>query len=70
MPQYFLSIAETVTSNTLKNSDIIDVCNKANEYLIDVFKTTFPPINYDHVTTNEIGNIIDKLRMTNSISKY
>jgi hypothetical protein len=45
---------------------IYTVCNKANEYLIDVLKTTFPPINYGHVTTNKIGNIIDKLRMTNS----
>jgi hypothetical protein len=40
--KYFLSIAETITKNTLNNSAIIDICNKANEYVIDVFKTTFP----------------------------
>jgi hypothetical protein len=63
--KYFLSVAETITNNTLKNSDIIYICNKVNKYLIDIFKTTFPPINYGCVTINGIGNI-DKLRMTNS----
>jgi Notch-like protein len=59
-------VAETITQNTLNNSDIIDICNIANEYLIDIFETTLLPINYGQVTTNETGNIIDKLRMTNS----
>jgi hypothetical protein len=64
--KYFLSIVDTIIKSTLNNSDISYICNKANEYLIHIFKITFPPINYSHVTTNEIGNIMDKLKMTNS----
>jgi Notch-like protein len=64
--KYFLSIVETIIKSTFNNSDISSICNKANKYLIDSFKITFTPINYSYVTTNEIGNIIDKLKMTNS----
>jgi hypothetical protein len=64
--KYFLSIAETITKSTFNNSDISNICNKDNKYLIDTYKITFPLINYSYATTNEIGIIIDKLKMTNS----
>jgi Notch-like protein len=64
--KYFLSITETTVKSTLNNHDILDICNKANEYLIHIFKNTFSPISYSQVTTKEIENIIDKLKMTNS----
>jgi hypothetical protein len=66
--KYFLSIPKTIIKSTLNNCDVFDISNRANEYLIHIFKITFPPINYSHITTNEIGNIrpIDKLKMTNS----
>jgi hypothetical protein len=64
--KYFLSITETIVKSTLNNRDILDICNKMNEYLIHIFKNTFPPISYSHVMTNEIENIIDRLKMTNS----
>jgi hypothetical protein len=43
--KYFLSIAVTITKCTFNNSDISNICNKANKYLIGSFKITFPPIN-------------------------
>jgi hypothetical protein len=52
--KYFLSIAETIIKITLNNnSDIVDICNKANEYLIHIYKITFPPINYTVRSTIE-----------------
>jgi hypothetical protein len=68
--KYFLSIAETITKRTFNNSDISNICNKANKCLIDTFKITFPLINYSYATTNEIGIIVDKLKMTRSLSKF
>jgi hypothetical protein len=64
--KYFLSIAETITKSTHNNSDISNICNKANEYLINTFKMAFPSINYSYATTNEIGNIIDKMKLTHA----
>jgi hypothetical protein len=63
--KYYLSITETIVKSTL-NSHILNISNKAKEYLIHIFKNTFPPINYSQVTTSEIDNIIDKLKMANS----
>jgi hypothetical protein len=59
--KYFLSIAETITNNAFGNSNL-----SGNEYLIHVFKSTFPLINYSYASTNEIQMVIDKLKMTNS----
>jgi hypothetical protein len=64
--KYFLSVTETIVKSTLNNHDILDICNKVNEYLIQIFKNTSPPISYSQVTTHAIENIIDKLKMTNS----
>ncbi|PNF20445.1 hypothetical protein B7P43_G08125 [Cryptotermes secundus] len=64
--KYFLSVAESITINTPNNNNIIDICNKSNKYLTDIFINTFPLINYSYATTNEIGKIIDKLKTTNS----
>jgi hypothetical protein len=44
--KYFLSVAETIANNAFGNSNLSDKCNKSNEYLIHVFKSTFPLINY------------------------
>jgi hypothetical protein len=64
--KYFLSIAETITNNAFSSSNLSDKCNKSNEYLIHVFKSTFPLINYSYASTNEIEMVIGKLKMTNS----
>jgi hypothetical protein len=64
--KYLVSIAETITKSTLNNSDISNICNKANEYLINTFKIAFPSISYSYATTNEIGNIIDKMKLTHA----
>jgi hypothetical protein len=36
------------------------------EHLSDVFNVTFPKIKYNPVSTNEIVNIINKMKNTNS----
>jgi hypothetical protein len=63
--KYFLSIAETITNNAFGNSNLSDKFNKSNEYLIHVFKSTFPLINYSYASTNDIEMVIDELKMTN-----
>jgi hypothetical protein len=35
-------------------------------YLINTFKIAFPSINYSYATTNEIGNIIGKMKLTHA----
>jgi hypothetical protein len=64
--KYYLSVAETIINNSSNNTNLIEECNKPSEYLFHIFKVNFPTINYNFVTTNEIENIINKLKITNS----
>jgi hypothetical protein len=64
--KYFLSVADTIINNTSNNFNSIDKSKNPSEYLFHTFKTTFPTIKYSFVTTKEIENIINNLKMTNS----
>jgi hypothetical protein len=61
-----LSVADTIINNTSSNCNSIDKSKNPSEYLFHTFKTTFPTIKYSFVTTKEIENIINNLKMTNS----
>jgi hypothetical protein len=41
-------------TESVNNHDILDICNKVNEYLIHIFKNTFPPISYRQIENDQI----------------
>jgi hypothetical protein len=64
--KYFLSVADSIISNIPNNCNPSDRTKTFKEYLSDVYKVTFPKIKISPVSTNEIVNIINKMKLTNS----
>jgi thiamine kinase-like enzyme len=63
--RYFLSVPDSIINNIQKDYNPSEK-NNFHGYLIEVFNVTFPKITFSPAATNEIANIINKLKMTNS----
>jgi Notch-like protein len=67
--EYILSLANTINSNRLSNSN---TCNSTDDvktyddYLSATQIRTFPTVTYSLVSANEIVNVINKIKIANS----
>jgi hypothetical protein len=59
-------VADSIISDTPNNCNPSDRTKTFKEYLSDVYIVTFPKIKISPVSTNEIVNIINKMKLANS----
>jgi hypothetical protein len=61
-----LNIADEINNNTTNNLNLGKHRKYPMAYLLQIFKNTFPNIQYNYKSTKEMKNITKSLKPTNS----